>query len=61
MAARLGRVLYWACFLFGGLCVIGAAISYANAGYQFGVVVLAALGTVAWLVGRAARYVLAGE
>ena len=68
MAARLGRVIYWAC------CVIAAmliafpilAMSYnwiEGALLQPQYVMLgfiALAGIVIWLIGRAAKYILAG-
>jgi hypothetical protein len=64
MAARLGRVLYWAAF---GLAAIVAAVGIyvlrfaavsgdTNAGFAFLIIAV-----VVWLIGRALQYVLANE
>lgn len=70
MAARLGRVIYWTCTVVAALILIVAAliatfaihpeIESAPQGYLL-MGLWAVGGVVVWLLGRAARYVLAGE
>jgi hypothetical protein len=68
MGARLGHVLYWvgcafALLFVGDAALIAYGIDYngpdASVGYLFAGITGAA-GVCAWLIGRAARYVLAG-
>jgi len=63
MAARLGNGLYWLC------CILAVVTGAICAFVWFNrtepsdvgtVIILAVLGTIAWLIGRACRYVLAG-
>ena len=64
MVARLGDVLYWACLLIGlawlAVCVLSLQSSFetlTGAKLAFALVPAA----LAWLVGKAFRYVLAGR
>jgi hypothetical protein len=62
MITRLGNVLYWAgCVLAAVVLALGAWVSLE--GREVGYVLGAAIGLAAiiWLVGRACRYVLAGN
>jgi hypothetical protein len=68
MIARLGMVLYWMGLGIASLCEIAAiavfVISITN-GHSASdaavpTVIFAFIGGLAWLVGRAAKYVLAG-
>jgi len=67
MIARLGMVLYWCGLAIASLCEIAAIVilvmvitNKAAADAWFAVAFFAAVGGVSWLVGRAAKYVLAG-
>jgi hypothetical protein len=61
---RLGRVLYWlGCGLAGAIIMLGVAMLIADprgVGGPFALVVLAAA-ALAWLAGKACRYVLSGH
>lgn len=71
MTARLGQVLYWFGCLAAGLCVAGGAAmaiimqqshnaaDVASANIMGAVI--AAMGIIPWLIGRACKYVLTGE
>jgi hypothetical protein len=69
MLARLGDVLYWASLIVVALCAVWAAIvggvfltSSAASGENIAHVIAAAIiAIIAWLLGRACRYVLAGR
>jgi hypothetical protein len=63
MIERLGNVLYWIACVISGLFLLAAA-----AGAVFGhgpdrmfvIGIFAAIALVAWIIGRACRYLLAG-
>jgi hypothetical protein len=62
--ARLGNVLYWAGCSFGMLFAIGgiAAALHESSGFSWLVLLFfLGLALLAWLAGRACRYVLAGR
>jgi hypothetical protein len=62
MTARLGRVLYWAGILIGTLlAAAGVAINWPDDTYGPAVLTAIVGFGVPFLVGRAARYILAGE
>jgi hypothetical protein len=69
VAARLGRVPYWACIGLAGLTsllVVLVIVNWLKGGTDadtalFGVIVLGGLTVIVLGLGRAARYVLAGE
>lgn len=65
MAARLGEVIYWAGCLFGALFVVAAVYVYAvdpgSRDGQFLAALVGGFGVACWLIGRAAKYVLAGR
>jgi hypothetical protein len=70
MAPRLGYFLYWICCGLAGLCLVGvfAAVGVLIASYSVEPLdtaagaVLYAIGALAfWGIGRAARYILAGN
>ena len=68
MAARLGQVIYWACYVIAAMLIAfpilaksynwieGALLQpqYVMLGF------IALAGIVIWLIGRAAKYILAG-
>jgi hypothetical protein len=59
---RLGRVLYWlGCGAAGAIVVLGALMLIAEPrmGVPFGLAVLG-ISALAWLAGKACRYVLSG-
>jgi hypothetical protein len=63
MAARLGNVLYWLGCTVGAVFFVGGYLLMSGGGYKlqaFDYVVIGAPAVVAWLIGRALRYVLAG-
>lgn len=68
MIARLGMVIYWCGLGAASLCAIGAIIvlvmtitnNQSAPEAWMSVVFFAICGGLAWLVGRAARYVFAG-
>lgn len=61
MVARLGIVLYWAgCFVAGVIAIIYGYVFVTEGGDAPLVVFAVFLALVSWLLGRAARYVLAG-
>jgi hypothetical protein len=63
MAARLGQVLYWlGCGLACAILALGGVMAYGDnrLGVTFFIVSVVAA-VLAWLVGRACRYVLAGS
>jgi hypothetical protein len=67
MIARLGNVLYWCGLAIASLCEIAAIAVLliiitrkADPEAWFAVAFFAAFGGCAWLVGRAAKYILAG-
>jgi hypothetical protein len=68
MIGRLGMVLYWCCLAIASLCEIAAftilVMSVTNrlsaSEAWMAAVSFAVIGGVSWLVGRAAKYVLAG-
>ena len=72
MIGRLANVIYWICSAFAIMCLLAAAAA-AFAGYSglsetrmsasdaiFLASSLAGTGLLAWLFGRATRYILAG-
>lgn len=70
MAARLGNVIYWFCAGFAAILValpllmIVFLLRPTNAGYADGLLMMGAsmaAGVLLFLVGRAARYILAGR
>jgi hypothetical protein len=64
MLARLGYVLYWTgCGLAVLVLMGGLAFTYfaPGASTEVALALTAAVATVCWLVGRACKYVLAGE
>src|SRR5262245_12846170 len=65
MLARLGNVLYWLGCIAAVVIVGFAGIVYFSEGQRPSdlpvVVVLGVIAAVAWLIGRACRYVLAGN
>ena len=63
MAARFGRILYWAaCGIAAMSAALGAFIAIdGNEQKYFGMTVTFGFAAIVWLAGRAARYVLAGE
>jgi hypothetical protein len=65
MAARLGEVLYWAASAIGAAWVLFwlyfISTFHDPEMWSFFWVVGAGGGLVSWLIGRAAKYVLAGE
>jgi hypothetical protein len=67
MIARLGNVLYWCGLAIASLCEIAAIVVLliiitrkADPEAWFAVALFAVFGGCAWLVGRAAKYILAG-
>ena len=63
MAARVGNVLYWlSCALAVVTAAIGAVVWFnrTEPGDVATVIILVMLAAIAWLIGRACRYVLAG-
>ena len=60
MLARLGIVLYWAGCLLAACLLLSAGALFWNGENWQAVVLIAAVGVVFWLIGRACRYVLAG-
>jgi hypothetical protein len=63
MAARLGNVIYWAGCAAAALGVLAAAIVLASPGEDATIWIQIYVGgaIASWLVGRAARYILAGR
>lgn len=64
MAERLGEVLYWTGCLVAALCLGLAFLVWRNAsGADYGVVVglFISAAVVAWLIGRACRYILSNR
>jgi hypothetical protein len=66
MAARLGRVLYWLGCIIGAVVVlVVVAVAFINPGLaeDRGIIVGLGivLGAISWGIGRALRYILAGE
>jgi hypothetical protein len=64
MAARLGNVLYWTGGLVGAVLFLGGYLLMSSGGYKlqaFDYVVIGTPAVVVWLVGRALRYILAGN
>ena len=64
MVARLGDVLYWLgsiiAVVLWALVVVGLVWG-TGASDPIGVIFLGGLGVIAWVVGRACRYVMAGR
>jgi hypothetical protein len=63
MAARLGNVLYWLGCAVGLVFFAGGYVLISSGGYRlqaFDYVLVGTPAVVAWLIGRALRYVLAG-
>jgi hypothetical protein len=64
MAARLGQVIYWACTIIAALILVGVAFVFWRATKLDAVMFVLVFGilsaVVVWLIGRAAKYVLAG-
>ncbi len=60
MLARLGNVVYW---LYTGLAVLFGIIAIGGFVVVSGIMVLiySVLAIVAWLIGRAARYITTGK
>jgi hypothetical protein len=64
IVGRLGDVLYWAASVMSGaFLVFGGLVAILNRGPDghFIAAIFIGIGVVAWLVGRACRYVLAGR
>ena len=66
MLSRLGNVLYWIGCIVGLICVaialLGAVAANESTANRITIAVLAGVvGLVAWLIGWACRYVLAGR
>jgi hypothetical protein len=64
IVARLGNVLYWTASLVAvAFLVLGGLVAILNRGPDgpFIAAIFIGIGVVAWLVGRACRYVLAGR
>jgi 4-hydroxybenzoate polyprenyltransferase len=64
MAARLGKVLYWAgCVLAALIIAIGVVLSSVTRAEQdwWALIVAFVVALLVWLTGRACRYVLAGN
>jgi hypothetical protein len=64
VAARLGNVLYWTGCLVGVVVFLGGYLLIAGGGYKLQTLDYVLIGTpaiVAWLIGRAFRYILAGN
>jgi hypothetical protein len=64
VVSRLGNVLYWAASLVAALFgLLAGAVAVLNTGPDgpFIAVIFAVFAVIAWLVGRACRYVLAGR
>jgi len=64
VASRLGYLLYWTGCLIAAVLVIGGYLLMSGGGYKlqpFDYVVIGMPAVVAWLIGRALRYVLAGD
>ncbi len=64
MAERLGNVLYWTGCLIAAALLVGGYLLMSGGGYKlqpFDYVVIGAPAVVAWLIGRALRYILAGH
>jgi hypothetical protein len=68
MLARLGMVLYWCGLAIASLCEIAAVIvfviiitnNHSASEAWMGAIFFVIVGGLSWLVGRAAKYVLAG-
>jgi hypothetical protein len=65
MAERVGNVLYWlGCIVAGLTVLLGVGVFFASQNQREGLSVMAfvfVFAFIAWLVGRACRYVLAGR
>jgi hypothetical protein len=64
MASRLGNVLYWLGCLIAAVIFIGGYLMMSGGGYKLqfpDYLVIGLPAIVAWLIGRAFRYVLAGN
>ena len=63
MIERLGNALYWTSCIISGLFLLAAAAG-AVLGHGpdrvFAIAIFGAIALVAWIIGRACRYVLAG-
>jgi len=64
MAARLGNVLYWIGCLIGAVVFLGGYLLMSGGGYKLQAldyIVIGMPAVVVWLIGRALRYILAGN
>jgi len=64
MLPRLGNVLYWGGCVLTGLVLVGGLLMFGdmgNADTTFYAVLTVFAAVLIWLVGRAAKYVLAGN
>ena len=63
MAERLGIVLYWTGVIIAGLLVVLAVFFLNESGRDSWILALisAGAGVIVWLIGRACKYVLAGQ
>lgn len=63
MAARLGNVIYWSCCVVAVIALVVGLIVLINPGRDAAIWIPRYFGTAigAFIVGRAARYILAGR
>jgi hypothetical protein len=65
MAERIGNVLYWlGCIVAGLTALLGVGVFFTSQNQGEGLLVMTfvlVIALIAWLIGRACRYVLAGR